>query len=571
MHCIKKRTNPNIYHFFLNYTLPFFIVLIIANCKVYSQNYQIPDSLKQKPYKELNKGYINSVNDSIKRINYATIYLRKAKKEKDTIRIAKAYSLFASNSTPKTALKYCDSIIDLTINLNHNEYPGFGYLSKGMCHYNLGNDQKALDNYLIAQKFAKKYKNINLSLYIQSLIGKIKNFTGKNEEALKSFKIILNSLEKEKKITEFNQLYLATIFSISNSYMFAKKYDSARIYSKKGLLKSLIQKDSHHYYNFVSQTGYIAYYQNNFKKAIDSLDKALPHETTSNGFLNDHYYRGKIYCKLKNEAKAFYHFKKADSIYNSTNDAVYEVREIQEFFVSYYKKKKDLESELFYINRLLKVDSIMTSKNHYLNDNITKRYDVPNLISEKEKIISSLKNEEKNSNVLISSLFIVIALSIPVIFTFYKKQKKYKYELNQIDLIRAKKVSKKTNSDLNGISPKIIESVLIALEGFEKNNGFLENKITLNILSKQLNTNSNYLSKIINTHKKMNFSSYLSSLRIDYCIEKLKTDSKFRKFTVNGIAFEIGFNNVESFSKAFHKKTKVHPSSFIKEIEEKNT
>ena len=82
---------------------------------------------------------------------------------------------------------------------------------------------------------------------------------------------------------------------------------------------------------------------------------------------------------------------------------------------------------------------------------------------------------------------------------------------------------------------------------------------------------SNYLSKIINAHKKMNFSSYLSNLRIDYCVEKLKTDNKFRKFTVHGIAFEIGFNNVESFSKAFHKKTKVYPSSFIKEIEENNS
>jgi AraC-like DNA-binding protein len=46
----------------------------------------------------------------------------------------------------------------------------------------------------------------------------------------------------------------------------------------------------------------------------------------------------------------------------------------------------------------------------------------------------------------------------------------------------------------------------------------------------------------------------------------LKEDQKFRKYTIKAIAIEIGFNTDQAFSKAFHKKTGVFPSSFIKEL-----
>ncbi|WP_159025502.1 AraC family transcriptional regulator [Aquimarina sp. Aq78] len=41
----------------------------------------------------------------------------------------------------------------------------------------------------------------------------------------------------------------------------------------------------------------------------------------------------------------------------------------------------------------------------------------------------------------------------------------------------------------------------------------------------------------------------------------------YRKYTVQAIAQEIGFNNSEAFSKAFYKKTGIYPSYFIKKLE----
>jgi len=546
------------------------LILFCANTQLAnSQNFHTPDSLKDKTYKELYNRY---KKNSEEKILYANTYLNKAKNKKDIIRIAKAYTLFASANKPEISLKYCDSIIELTKLLNHYEYPGFGYMTKGMSHYNLGNDQKALDNYLIAYQYARKHNNIEQLLYIESLVGKLKNFSGNDQQALKSFKTVINKIENNKNKNKFKQLYLGTLYSTSNSFILGKKYDSALVYSTKGIKKSLIEKDYKLYYNFVSQTGYIAYYQNNFKAAIDSLDKAFPFETTPNGLLNDHYYRGNIYQKQNKEEKAFYHFKKADSIYNSANDVVVEVRDIQDYFVNYYKMKGDIKNQLVYINRLLKVDSVLNKNYKNINEILIKKYDTPLLLSQKEKIIKKLKNESLKYSYTILGLALIIVVFI-LFFLWSNTQHKSIDKhittkvLESVDKNKVKKTKKEDSKEPNTISQDIIESVLNSLKEFETNHDYLENKLTLNKLSKKLNTNSNYLSKIINTHKQMNFSSYISNLRIEYCLKKMKNDSKFRKYTITAISFEIGFNNVESFSKAFYKKTNSYPSTYIKEIE----
>lgn len=535
-----------------------------------SQTFHVPDSLKNKTYKELFERYNANYTDPIKAEVFAKAYLHKARNEKDTIRIANAYSQFASINNFQISVKYCDSIIDLTKKLDHFEYPGYGYMAKGISYFNLGDYEKALDNYLIAQQYAIKNNNIEQHFYINNEIGQLKNFWGSYDEALKIFKSQLQLLRQNK--SDFKnpqQLYLNVLFHLTNSYILTEKLDSAFIYSKKGIQESLLLNDSIQYYDFVSQAGIVAYYQNHFKIALDSLNKALPYETFNNGLLNNHYYSGNIYWKQNKDAKAFYHFKQADSIYNLTNDAVPEVRDIQEFFVNYYKKNNDIENQLKYIDRLLYVDSIISKNRKNLNETLVKKYDTPLLLSEKEKIINNLKKAKKKASFTIFGLITLVLIILAFFIRFYKIQRVFKERFNNLLLkeTETKKLPEKPTKELNGISKKIIESTLLRLEEFEISNAFLDNNLTLNSLSKFLNTNSNYLSKIINTYKEKNFSSYISDLRIDYCLEKLKTDTTFRKYTINAIAFEIGFNNVESFSKTFYKKTGVYPSYFIKEIE----
>ena len=117
----------------------------------------------------------------------------------------------------------------------------------------------------------------------------------------------------------------------------------------------------------------------------------------------------------------------------------------------------------------------------------------------------------------------------------------------------------------------VVKNILDKLHKFEENKEFLNLNITIISLAKKLKTNSKYLSIVINTCKGKSFILYINELRIDYVVNKLKENEKFRKYKIKSIASEIGFNTSETFSKTFYLKVGVYPSHFIKKLECKNT
>lgn len=127
--------------------------------------------------------------------------------------------------------------------------------------------------------------------------------------------------------------------------------------------------------------------------------------------------------------------------------------------------------------------------------------------------------------------------------------------------------SKTTLSSTSIIIPEeVVMDILLQLESFETSNDYLKPDIKLNSLATSFNTNTKYLSKVINTTRKKSFSQYINSLRIAYLIEKLKQDKRYTNYTVKAIATEIGFKTANAFSKAFFKETGLQPSVYIKNL-----
>ncbi|NJM79492.1 MAG: helix-turn-helix transcriptional regulator [Flavobacterium sp.] len=126
-----------------------------------------------------------------------------------------------------------------------------------------------------------------------------------------------------------------------------------------------------------------------------------------------------------------------------------------------------------------------------------------------------------------------------------------------------KQVVSKTVKDL---PTQIVEELLEKLIAFEDKKGFLEKDCSVNTIAEMFKTNQNYLSRVVNAKKGMAFNLYISNLRIDYAIERLKSDVKFRSYTIEGIAHTIGFSSATGFANAFYAKTGIKPSYFIKQL-----
>ena len=92
--------------------------------------------------------------------------------------------------------------------------------------------------------------------------------------------------------------------------------------------------------------------------------------------------------------------------------------------------------------------------------------------------------------------------------------------------------------------------------------------MSLAFLASYLGTNTITLSKVINTHKQMNFNDYINGLRIRYIIERIKNEPQFEQYKIAYLAEVSGFSSHSIFSKAFKKSTGVTPSQFLGYLKE---
>ena len=160
-----------------------------------------------------------------------------------------------------------------------------------------------------------------------------------------------------------------------------------------------------------------------------------------------------------------------------------------------------------------------------------------------------------------------------MLYNYIKRKKDYKKFIKiikkekELKIEKTSKNLKKESSNLEDINQDIIDKVLNKLKQFEDNEEFLKPNITLKVLSKRTQTNSKYVSKIINHYKEKSAINYVNDLRINYAINRIKDNRTFRKYTIKSIASDIGYANSQAFSTAFYKKTGLKPSYFIREIE----
>lgn len=82
-------------------------------------------------------------------------------------------------------------------------------------------------------------------------------------------------------------------------------------------------------------------------------------------------------------------------------------------------------------------------------------------------------------------------------------------------------------------------------------------------LAQELNTNTRYLSAVINSRFKTNFSCLVNEYRIKeslYCM----TDKRFANMTIEEIGLSVGFANRQSFYASFYRIMGETPNSYRK-------
>ncbi|MBQ0733902.1 helix-turn-helix domain-containing protein [Aquimarina celericrescens] len=537
-------------------------------------NFKIPDSLKEISFEELKNKFYQDSLDSHERL-YAKTYIKKGVNANDSLEVAKGYYLLYVISKDSVALSLLDKGLEYSKNRSTEEYPAVFYYNKGDFYFDHANYKEALNNYFVAFNLAKK-NNPFLAYNTKFNIGSLKSRIGKYEEALEIFKEFYNYVLSED--SEYPKEYyhrLIPMISLSDTYMKLNILDTATVINKEGIKIALANNDKDMYHYFVMNEGVNLFFKKNYTSAIDSLKKAIPTLIKLNDKSNMIFtrsYLGKSYLEKNKKSEAIIQFKKVDSLFKDYKGITPEIRETYKILIDFYRTNEDKENQLIFLNKLIKVDSILNTNHKYLNERIIKDFDTKNLVLEKEKLISDLHQSNTFKSGSIISLFIGLIIVSTLLLLNYRKRQGYKRKFEE--LISQKSIAinnpkgiKEKQVLTNYLSEDIISAIESGLEKFESNKGYLNQNVSISSLAKSIDTNSKYLSVYINQYQQKKFTDYINDLRILDTIERLKTNHKFRKYTIKAISETVGFSNPISFSQAFYKKTGIKPSYFIKELE----
>lgn len=529
------------------------------------------DTLAKYTFIQLENKFYAAKPDSLKAVNYAKYYIKKAIKEKDTLQTAEGY-YYLSDITKDSIyfVNYWNGIIKKTRELNNKLYPAVSYLELGDFYFHQGILDRALKNYLLIQK------TTNDSLIYISIhrLGLIKGSNNKSLEAIILYKKVYNYYKKQKG-NHTDKDYISLLGNLSISFFKINEYDSALFYNEKAFKIALNYKDKNVLGYNIYTRGKLNYHKKKYNLAISDFKKSIPL------IINDENFKvvsavynniAKSYIKQNKIIKGVKYYKKIDSLKSAIGFLSRSQKKAYKFLANYYKKENNDAKQLEYINKYIKVDSVLNARSKSINKSLTDNYDIPNLLAEKKRIEDRLKGDLSATK---KWVFGVGTLSfLLAFFLIHQTRKRKTYKQRFEELMNASRqtaipknetIAKKENS----IPKETVENILTLLHQFENNHEYISSDVTLSSLAKTFETNSKYLSQLINQYKGKSFTNYINELRINYTVEKFKKDSIFSKYSIKAIALEVGFSTTESFSKAFLKNTGIKPSFFIKELERK--
>jgi AraC-like DNA-binding protein len=542
----------------------------------------IPDTLKDKSFEQLEKGFKDNIGFNEKRTYYALAYYKKAKSSGNIFKIANGMFLLAYvANNDDLSLQYADSIITLTKNTNDSVFPAKGYILKSDFLLKIKKTNDALNTILVAEKYAKSNNNFNQSIIVKKNIALIKIIIGEYNEALLFIK---ECHDYYKSKNNLSKEYIYSTLILAGVYNRLKKPDLSLLYNNECLKQ--LKSDSSFYIYFILNQGISYNTKKEYIKSNQFLDKVIIELKKKNENINlpiSYYFKGEnILNGEKNITKAKTYFVKADSILCITKEYSTDTRYNYLRLIEITKERKEDKEQLYYLNRLLEIDDYLKKKNNVIIENIDHNYDTPHLLAQKEAVISSM-NKQKYASIIIVSICIV-ALGILFLFYFIKNKREKKQLEQRFNALMQQTentsntavipetpvftASDTTKTKSNEVPKEIEKNIIEKLHVFEKNKGYLKPNIIQTEFAKELNTNSTYLSIIINKYKGKNFSQYLNELRVDYAVQQLKTNKKWRSYSVKAISKEVGFSNQESFAKAFFTKTGIQPSYFMRRLGE---
>ena len=409
----------------------------------------------------------------------------------------------------------------------------------GSVQNNIGNIYLELNITDKARKYfedaMESYKNNSDSRELAYLYNDLGDVEKLSENYAKAFKYYFNALGLATEIRD-KPVRVITLLNISSNYLDIDKPDSAMHYARIGITTAGEINDKKYsvglYQNMGKiylNKGMITIAINNYKKALEMADEASIIKQKDKIL----YDLSQCYAALGNYKKANsylkLHIEAADSVMNEDKH-----RQIAEMEALYENEKNKRQLELKEAeNKILQRENEIQAA----------------LLSGKNRLIISIT----------VGLLMISGILFLLIIQYRRKNAAYKILVRKnLELINVGKNTKNNNKAMlkNG---ELFASLQKKLEDEKL---YCRSDINQEFLADLLNTNRTYLSQSISDHAGKKFRQFINEYRIKEAMLKLSDPNISKKYTINTIAEEVGFNSISVFNTVFKQLTGLKPSDF---------
>lgn len=554
--------------------------LIFVSGGLFAQKNQ--DSLSKYSYFELDDLIHSSEKDSLKNAVYLNYYLQKAKRENNNERLSTYYKNYVFYQKQENRIAFIDSAFHYAYKTNDKALIGDTYRAKGLVYYNVKDYRQTLNNYLKANDYISQTNDIYKKHRIKYLIGIIKNYLGNYEDAEKLFRECIAYFGQDETNYNMQRGYVKSLEGLAWSVLKTNRTEESNQILQTALISvqtaGFTELDGHY---IVFKQGINEYFLNHYDEAIRKIEEQLPYLYENEDFAwatVGNFYIGKAYWDKNEKEKAIGYFEKVNEVFENQSYTHPDLRESYEILINYYKSQNDKENQLKYIEQLVKADNVYNQNYKHLIGQIHKEYETKDLLQTQKQLERSLF-VQKNKVVIISVFAGLLFVISVFVYMFQQKKAKRKAQelIKEIETIKQAEVipfePEKTIHKSQLIKDETAQKIVNKLDIFEEQKKFRKSDISLEKLAKEFKTNPAYLSNVINTYKNKSFSDYTNGLRIDFFFSEItnNSDSDFFRFSIEGIAKDLGFNNSVAFSRAFKKQKGISPSVFLKELNKRKS
>ena len=448
------------------------------------------------------------------------------------------------------------------------------WIKKNQAQYN-----KAFQYILEKKKVIETIPERNMYYYLHKLsannnIASIKEILGLHNDALNILKETNKELQKliDDNTYHYNHLrvlHASNLNMIGNNFFILGKdsitsyLDSAAVYYQKAyrISQSFVPLHKNSKQLYTLRKVKVLTQKKKFNLALKELATINSKELNFKLAQNIAFYKAIIYYNLSEHDSTLVYAN--TFLYDSKNKPNTKENKIviYDILANQYNTLKKADSAYKYSNLGLKELSKLTSDKNKIN-RFHYNYNF-NQIKKKNALAVKTKYKTHVSQLL----FIGITSFLLLIFLIYKSKLKRIKNKEQFDERLDEVLTKNTPPKKDYHIEKELENTILAkLEALENSTAFLKSDFNIKVLAKKLETNTSYLSYIINNTKKQSFKQYITKLRIAYLIKKLNSDLQYQNYTIQYLAEEIGYTNASAFTRAFKKELGITPSEYIKSL-----